>query len=148
MHREMRISCFWTYFSLDIDFPAMKFHRVSESPKMHLRDGKSRIIDHTIVRISSTRVQNSSPSLEAWNKYRRILRLSSQFSFRSNSISCSVLSHSTRRWCQIPGIFRRELRVVLLEQAVVRKRFLKYSENPVYYAASQDRGKAFLWDSK
>ena len=49
---------------------------------------------------------------------------------------------------------RRELTVVLLEQVVVQKRFLKY---PLYIyiymysvlqAAIQNRGKASFWDSE
>ena len=45
-------------------------------------------------------------------------------------------------------IFRRELRVVLLEQAVVQKRFLEYPQYSVYRAAIQNRGQAWFWDSE
>ena len=53
-HRDLRIRCLRTNFSLEIDFPAFKFHGVREFCKMQLRDWKSRVLHHTTVRISST----------------------------------------------------------------------------------------------
>ena len=42
----------------------------------------------------------------------------------------------------------REQKFVLLEQMVVRKRFLMYPKYSVYRAAIQNRGYAYLWDSE
>ena len=53
-HRDLRIRCLRTNFSLEIDYPAFKFHGVREFCKMQLRDWKSRVLHHTTVRISST----------------------------------------------------------------------------------------------
>ena len=51
---EIRISCLWANLSLEVDFPALEFHRVWELSKMHFRDKKSQISNHTMMRISST----------------------------------------------------------------------------------------------
>ena len=75
-------SAFLEQIFFEIDFQAVKFHRVQEVSKMHFRDWKPQIINHTIVRKSSTNIiKHPSPSLEAWNKYGRVL--SSQITSQS-----------------------------------------------------------------
>ena len=80
VHCDMKICCFRAYFSLKFDFPVSQFHGVRKLSQMQFRNRESRIMNHTIVRISSTSVIiHSSPSLGAWYKYWRILRFSSHF---------------------------------------------------------------------
>ena len=67
VHCEMRICCFRTNISLEVDFPALKFHRVRKFSQMQFRNRKSRLIIHTTVRISSTSmIQHSTSILEVW----------------------------------------------------------------------------------
>ena len=81
---------------------------------MHFRDGKSQLIHHTIVRISSAgMINDSGPSLEAWCKYRRVLRLSSRYSFRVAFHSISGLNPREDDANYLE--FSRELGMVLLE---------------------------------
>ena len=107
--------------------------------KMHLRNKKYQIINHTTVRISSnSMVRNSSSSLEAWYRYESCL--SSQFSFRSDSTS-SLL------WCS--AAFHKRWRQKFLE---LSQRAGRLSKNVSWSTASipaiQNRGRALLWDSK
>ena len=67
------------------------------------------IIHHTIERISSTsvtvRFQGCRALLKTWSWYCRTLRLSYSSSSMFHNISCSRLSQSAWRWCQIPWKF-------------------------------------------
>ena len=56
---------------------------------------------HRETKFSTSIIIHSSPSLEAWYKNRRILRLSSHFSFRSLCISFNIRSQCQRGGCQI-----------------------------------------------
>ena len=47
VHCEMTICCFRTNFSLEVDFPALKFHRVRKFHQKQFRNRKSRISNHT-----------------------------------------------------------------------------------------------------
>ena len=58
------MSCFCAYFSFEVDFSALHFHRVWGFSKMHSRDGESRIIDNTTVQISSTSMVKDSKIAE------------------------------------------------------------------------------------
>ena len=90
---------------------------------MHFRDGKSRVIHHTIVRINSTSmIKNSSSFLKACTMLRRILWLSSHISLRYYSRSCSFRAKSARRRrCKVPLIIEEKRRVILLEQVGFQK---------------------------
>ena len=105
-HCETWICCFRTWFSLEVDFPALKFHRVLEFSKIHFRGWRTRVIHHTTVIISSTNmITDSTSSLEVWCRYWRILLFPFHFLFPYHCISCNVRSQSARRWCQILWIF-------------------------------------------
>ena len=70
---------------------------------MQFRDWKSRISDHTTVRISSTRmIQHVTSTVEMGYRYGRILRFSSHFFLRCNSLSIGF--QFLRGRCQILGI--------------------------------------------
>ena len=114
MYRDVRKRWFCTYFSFwflfffSVDLPALKFQWVREFSQMHFRDWKSRVIHHTIVRISSSSViqwvQGCDSLIKTWRWYWRTLRLSSLPSSMFHNISWITRSQSARRWCQIPWI--------------------------------------------
>ena len=56
-----RSAVFEKFYSFEVDFPTLELHGIWESPKMHLRNGKSRMRDLTIVRISSTSMIKKTP---------------------------------------------------------------------------------------
>ena len=105
-HRDLRIRCLRTNFSLEIDFPAFKFHGVREFCKMQLRDWKSRVLHHTTVRISSTSVTwNSISTVENVSRIGSVLLLKSPLRSCCHRMFCKFWFHSTRRRCQIPWLF-------------------------------------------
>ena len=146
-HRDLRIRCLRTNFSLEIDFPAFKFHGVRECCKMQLRDWKSRVLHHTTVRISSTSMTwNSISTVENVSRIGKVLLLRSPLRSCCHRMFCKFWFHSTRRRCQIPW-FSRYFEVVLLEQVVVQKRFRRYPSYWVFQAAIQNRGEAQFCNS-
>ena len=86
---DLRICCFRTKFSLEFDFPALKFHGVRKFSQMQFRNRKSRIIHHTTVRKSSTSMIQHATS------FHFTLSLSCPCSF------CSIRSQFLSRRCHI-----------------------------------------------
>ena len=101
----MVIGCSQTNLSPEVDFPAVKFHRVRKCSKIQVRNRNSRIIYHTTVRISSTSmIQHATSSWEVGWRNRRIQRFSFHFTLSSPCSSGSVRPQFLRRWCQIHWI--------------------------------------------
>ena len=140
---HLRICFFLTNFRLEVDFPALKFQWVREFPTMHFRDWKSRVIHHTIARISSSNmiygVQGCNALIQTRSWYCRTLRLSSHSSSMFHNISCITWSQSALAFLLFQTMmpnslnFRREPKVVLLDQAVVQKTF---PEVPIVFRLS------------
>ena len=97
-HSYLRIGCSQTNRSHEVDFPALKFCRVMKFSKIPLRKRNSRIIHHTIVRTSSTRmIQHTTSTLEVrWRNW-RIQRFSFSFHYLF-SISQQNFLNSSISW--------------------------------------------------
>ena len=100
-HGDLRFGCTHTNFSSEVDFPALKFHRVTKFCQMQFPNRKSRVINHTTVRISSTSmIQHTTSTFEVTWSRQRI----QPFSFRSTLSPCcigSISSQFLRGRCRI-----------------------------------------------
>ena len=128
-----------TYFSLEVDLAALKFHRVREFPKMHFQDLIPRIIHHTIMRVSSSSVESRILNhFLTWIRYCRTLTL----------VSFHCFVPFRKKMMPNSSNYRREVRSVNVEQKGFQKRFPEYPCRSVYQAALQYRGWATHSDSE
>ena len=119
------------------------------SPRCNSEIGKSRKINHTTVGISSTSlIQQSTSTLEAWYKYWRSLRFLSHFTFQLVSISRNVRSQFLRRRCQILWIVEQSRESSFSSTESFKNVSWSTHKNTVYHAAFPNRGKAWFWDSE
>ena len=131
-----------TYYSLEFDFPALKFQWVREFSKKQFRDRtKSRVLHHTIQTNSSSstipRVQGCKHLIENVGWYGRTLRISSHPSTMFHNISRITWSQSARRWCQIPWILEESWGWSFSSRCAFKNVSWSTHGNSVYRAAIQ-----------